>query len=94
MDRISRHTQGVEGVQLGDLRIGSQLFADDVVLLTSSSRDLQLSLDGLPAECEAAGIRISTSKFESMVLSQKRLGLGWDPAPSGGVQVPRGLVHK
>ncbi|KAK0155726.1 Retrovirus-related Pol polyprotein from type-1 retrotransposable element R2 [Merluccius polli] len=73
MDRISRHSQGVEGVRFGDLRIGSLLFADDVVLMASSDRDLQLSLDRFTAECEAAGMRISTSKSESMVLNWKRV---------------------
>ena len=73
MDRISRHSQDVEGVRFGDLRIGSLLFADDVVLLASSDRDLQLSLDRFAAECEAAGMRISTSKSESMVLNRKRV---------------------
>ncbi|KAK0138802.1 putative RNA-directed DNA polymerase from transposon X-element [Merluccius polli] len=63
----------VEGVRFGDLRIGSLLFADDVVLLDSSDRDLQLSLDRFAAECEAAGMRISTSKSESMVLNRKRV---------------------
>ena len=66
MDRISRHSQGVKGVRFGDLRIGSLLFADDMVLLASSDRDLQLSLDRFAAECEAVGMRISTSKSESM----------------------------
>uniref|UniRef100_A0A3P8SLN3 Reverse transcriptase domain-containing protein n=1 Tax=Amphiprion percula TaxID=161767 RepID=A0A3P8SLN3_AMPPE len=73
MDRISRHSQGVEGVRFGDLRIPSLLFADDVVLLASSCQDLQLSLDRFAAECEAVGMRISTSKSESMVLSRKRV---------------------
>ncbi|KAK0138540.1 putative uncharacterized transposon-derived protein F52C9.6 [Merluccius polli] len=73
MFRISRHSQGVEGVRFGDLRIGPLLFADDVVLLASSDRDLQLSLDQFAAECEAAGMRISTSKSESMVLNRKRV---------------------
>ncbi|KAK0153213.1 putative uncharacterized transposon-derived protein F52C9.6 [Merluccius polli] len=36
-------------------------------------RDLQLSLDRFTAECEAAGMRISTSKSESMVLNRKRV---------------------
>ena len=73
MDRISRRSQGVEGVWFGDLRIGSLLFADDVVLMASSDRDLQLSLDRFAAECEATGMRISTSKSESMVLRVKRV---------------------
>ena len=34
--------------------VGSLLFADDVVLLAPSVRDLQLSLDRFAAECEAA----------------------------------------
>ena len=44
MDRISRHSHVVEGIRFGDLRIPSLLFADDVVLLASSSSDLQFSL--------------------------------------------------
>ncbi|TWW81820.1 R2 Retrovirus-related Pol polyprotein from type I retrotransposable element [Takifugu flavidus] len=64
MDRISRCSHGVEGIRFGDLRIGSLLFADDVVLLASSVRDLQLSLDRFAAAFEAAGMKISTSKSE------------------------------
>ena len=73
MDRISRRSQGVEGIRFGGLRIASLLFADDVVLLASSGRDLQLSLDRFAAECEAAGMGISASKSEAMVLSRKRV---------------------
>uniref|UniRef100_A0A674PNH7 Reverse transcriptase domain-containing protein n=1 Tax=Takifugu rubripes TaxID=31033 RepID=A0A674PNH7_TAKRU len=73
MDRISRCSHGVEGIRFGDLRIASLLFADDVVLLASSARDLQLSLDRFAATCEAAGMRISTSKSEAMVLDRKKV---------------------
>uniref|UniRef100_A0A8C6PHS8 Reverse transcriptase domain-containing protein n=1 Tax=Nothobranchius furzeri TaxID=105023 RepID=A0A8C6PHS8_NOTFU len=73
MDRISRRSQGVEGIRFGGLRIRSLLFADDVVLLASSKRDLQLSLERFAAECEAAGMRISSSKSETMVLIWKRV---------------------
>nr|XP_049577497.1 glycine receptor subunit alpha-3 isoform X2 [Syngnathus scovelli] len=73
MDRISRRSRGVEGVRFGDLSIASLLFADDVVLLASSGRDLQLSLERFAAECEAVGMRVSTSKSESMVLDRKRV---------------------
>ena len=44
MDRISQCSQVVEGVGLGGPQIPSLLFADDVILLASSSRDLQVSL--------------------------------------------------
>ena len=40
MDIISRHSQVIEGVRFRDLRIGALLFADGVVLLASSVRDL------------------------------------------------------
>ena len=33
MDRISRRSRGVEGLQVGDLKITSLIFADDVVLM-------------------------------------------------------------
>uniref|UniRef100_A0A8C6LCZ4 Reverse transcriptase domain-containing protein n=1 Tax=Nothobranchius furzeri TaxID=105023 RepID=A0A8C6LCZ4_NOTFU len=73
MDRISRCSQGVEGIRFGGLRIRSLLFADDVVLLASSERNLQHSLQRFEAECEAAGMRISSSKSETMVLIRKRV---------------------
>ncbi|CAN9506880.1 unnamed protein product [Ophioblennius macclurei] len=73
MDRISRRSRGEEGVEFGGQGISSLLFGDDVVLLASSSRDLQLSLGWFAAESEAAGMQISTSKSEAMVLSRKRV---------------------
>ena len=71
MDRISRRSRGGEGIRLGELRVSSLLFADDVVLMAPSVQDLQLSLDRFAAECTAAGMRISVSKSEAMVLSRK-----------------------
>ncbi|KAK3565546.1 hypothetical protein QTP86_011913 [Hemibagrus guttatus] len=73
MDRISRRSQGLEGVRFGDHRISSLLFADDVVLLGPSSQDLQHALGHFAAECEAAGMKVSTSKSEAMVLDQKKV---------------------
>ncbi|KAK3529470.1 hypothetical protein QTP70_031162 [Hemibagrus guttatus] len=73
MDRISRHSQGLEGVQFGDHRISSLIFADDVVLMAPSSLDLQHALGCFAAECEAAGMRVSTSKLEAMVLDRKKV---------------------
>ena len=65
MDRISRRSQGGEGLQLGVLGISSLLFADDVVLMGSTVCDLQHSLDRFVGECEVVRMRISTSKSES-----------------------------
>ena len=65
MDRISRRSRGMEGLQVGDLKIASLLFADDVVLMASLAVDLQHSLDQFAAQCEAAEMRISTSKSEA-----------------------------
>ena len=64
----------MEGFQFGGLRISSLLFADDALLLAPSGEDLQLSLEWFAGKCEAAGMRISPSKSETMVLSQKRVG--------------------
>ncbi|KAK3539792.1 hypothetical protein QTP70_013228 [Hemibagrus guttatus] len=73
MDRISKRSQGLEGVRFGDHRISSLIFADDVVLLAPSSLDLQHALGRFSAECEAAGMGVSTSKSEAMVLDQKKV---------------------
>ncbi|KAK3523071.1 hypothetical protein QTP86_012652 [Hemibagrus guttatus] len=73
MDRISRRSQGLEGVRFGDHRISSLIFADDVVLLAPSSLDLQHALGRFAAECEVAGMRVSTSKSEVMVLDRKKV---------------------
>ncbi|KAK3514795.1 hypothetical protein QTP70_032195, partial [Hemibagrus guttatus] len=73
MDRISKRSQGLEGVQFGDHRISSLIFADDVVLLAPSSLDLQHALGCFAAECEVAGMRVSTSKSEAMVLDREKV---------------------
>ncbi|TWW80933.1 hypothetical protein D4764_01G0007480 [Takifugu flavidus] len=50
-----------------------RIAGNDVVLLASSARDLQLSLDRFAAACEAAGMKISTSKSEAMFLDRKKV---------------------
>ncbi|KAJ0063551.1 hypothetical protein NL108_003867 [Boleophthalmus pectinirostris] len=83
MDRISRRSQGV---RFGDHRISSLLFADDVVLLASSNQDLQCALGRFAAECEAAGMKISSSKSEAMVLDRKKVAC---PLRVGGESLPQ-----
>lgn len=63
----------MEGGGFSDIRISSQLVADDVVLLASSGHDLQHVLRLSSVECEAAGTRISTFKSETTVLNPKRV---------------------
>ncbi|KAI3354375.1 hypothetical protein L3Q82_018903 [Scortum barcoo] len=77
---------GPEGVRFGNHRISSLLFADDVVLMASSGQDLQHVLERFAAECEAAGMRISTSKSEAMVLDRKRVAC---PLRVGGEVLPQ-----
>ncbi|KAI3355108.1 hypothetical protein L3Q82_017978, partial [Scortum barcoo] len=84
--RFSRRSQGPEGVRFGNHRISSLLFADDVVLMASSGQDLQHVLERFAAECEAAGMRISTSKSEAMVLDRKRVAC---PLQVGGEVLPQ-----
>ncbi|KAI3369149.1 hypothetical protein L3Q82_026109 [Scortum barcoo] len=92
MDRISRrsHERGRRESRFGNHRIiSSLLFADDVVLLASSGQDLQQHvLERFAAECEAAGMRISTSKSEAMVLDRKRKRVAC-PLRVGGEVLPQ-----
>ncbi|KAI3362481.1 hypothetical protein L3Q82_012769 [Scortum barcoo] len=65
--------------------------ANDVVLLASSSQDLQHVLERFAAECEgcreeAGRLRISTSKSEAMVLDRKRVAC---PLRVGGEVLPQ-----
>lgn len=72
----------------------SLLFADDVVLLASLFGDLLHTLERFAVECEAAVMKISTSKFEAMVLCCKSARSGWVgvAAPSQRLQVSWGFV--
>ncbi|KAI3357258.1 hypothetical protein L3Q82_015707, partial [Scortum barcoo] len=53
--------------------LGSALPAMMLSCWLHSSQDLQHVLERFAAECEAAGMRISTSKSEAMVLDRKRV---------------------
>ena len=66
MDRISRCMQVAEGFGLGG-QILSLLFAYDVVLLASLNRYLEVSLGQFAAECEVAGMRISTAASHGQI---------------------------
>ena len=57
---------------MGNARVESLLFADDVARLTPSSSGLQRALDRFAAECIMAGMQISTKKTEVVVLSRQK----------------------
>ncbi|KAJ0004772.1 hypothetical protein NQD34_010986 [Periophthalmus magnuspinnatus] len=86
MDRISRCSQGPEGVWFGNHRISSLLFADEFVLMASSNQGLQQALGRFAAECEVAGMRISSTKSEAMVLDRKKVVC---PLRVGGESLPQ-----
>jgi len=68
MDRISRRSRGEESVRFGDVRIASLLFAEDVVLLATSDRDLQHALGRFAAECEVVGCSDIRRELDPLLL--------------------------
>ncbi|KAK3543164.1 hypothetical protein QTP70_012267 [Hemibagrus guttatus] len=92
MDRISRRSQGLEGVRFGDHRISLLIFADDVVMLAPSSLDLQHALGRFAAECEVAGMRVSTSKSELCHPGGAQSRAAAPPHRKGAVEVARASV--
>ena len=72
MDRISRGSTTPDCVMMGNARVESLLFADDIARLTSSSAGLQRALDRFAAECTLAGMQIRTKKAEVIVLSRQK----------------------
>ncbi|KAI3366815.1 hypothetical protein L3Q82_009228 [Scortum barcoo] len=80
----------------------AEVTEDDVVLMASSGQDLQHVLERFAAECEAAGMRISTSKSGGGHGSGSRPEKGGMPSPggwrgpasSGGVQVSLGSCSR
>ena len=72
MERISRRSTTPDCVTMGNARVESLLFADDIARLASSGAGLQRALDRFAAECTMAGMQISTKKTEVMVLSRQK----------------------
>lgn len=54
-----------EGFQFSALRISSPVFADNMLLLTSSDGGFQLTLECFAAKFEAAGMRICPRPWSS-----------------------------
>ncbi|KAI3357751.1 hypothetical protein L3Q82_016156 [Scortum barcoo] len=84
--RIAGRAGGKSGLGTTGFHLCFLLFADDVVLMASSGQDLQHVLERFAAECEAAGMRISTSKSKAMVFDRKRVAC---PLRVGGEVLPQ-----
>ena len=70
-------------VKIGDCTVQRLLFADDLVLFDSTQNGLQQALDRFSDACSVAGMKISTTKTETMCLSKqpKQCSLQIDEVP-------------
>ena len=71
MDKVVRKSESCGGVTTDDCTVQRLLFADDLVLLDSTQNGLQQTLDGFSDACSVAGMKISTTKTETMCLSRQ-----------------------
>ena len=56
------------GCYVGDLYVGCIMYADDLVLLSSSLTTLQLMVDRCKASCEAIGLCLNVNTGKSAVM--------------------------
>ena len=71
MDRIVKKSESCDGVKIGECTVQHLLFADDLVLLDSTQNGLQQALDRFSDTCSVAGMKISTTKTETMCVSRQ-----------------------
>ena len=55
---------------IGNCNISSQLFADDLILLSSTESGLQRALNSFADACNTTGMKISTAKTQVLHLSR------------------------
>ena len=71
MDRIVKKSESCGGIKIGECTVQRLLFADNLVLLDSTQNGLQQALDRFSDACSVAGMKISTTKTETMCLSRQ-----------------------
>ena len=64
MNWIDKCSQADECATIGNCKISRLLFADDLVLLSSTESGLQRALNSFADACNTVGIKISTAKTE------------------------------
>ena len=70
MNWIDKCNQADECATIGNCKISRLLFADDLVLLSSTESGLQRALNSFADACNTAGMKISTAKTEVLHLSR------------------------
>ena len=70
MNWIDKCSQADECATIGNCKISCPLFADDLVLLSSTESGLQRALNSFADACNTAGMKISTAKTEVLHLSR------------------------
>ena len=70
MNWIDKCSQADECATMRNCKISRPLFADDLVLLSSTESGLQRALNSFADACNTAGIKINTAKTEVLHLSR------------------------
>ena len=92
MNWIDKCNQAEKRATIGNCKISRLLFADDLVLLSSSESGLQQALNSFADACDTAKMKISTAKTEVLHLSRNLdqcvLQAGPGRGGSGGTLYP------
>ena len=70
MNWINKCNQADECATIGNCKINRLLFADDLVLLSSTESGLQRALNSFADACNTAGMKIRTAKTQILHLSR------------------------
>ena len=70
MNWIDKYSQADECATIGNCKISRLMFADDLVLLSSTESGLQHTLNSFADECNTDGMKISTAKTDVLHLSR------------------------
>ena len=70
MNFIDKCSQADKCATIGNCKISRLLFADDLVLLSSTESGLKRALNSFADACNTAGMKINTDKTEALHLSR------------------------
>jgi len=62
--------KGVEGIEIGDLKLLLLLYADDIILFAKDAQELQYSLDVLEDYCKRWRLTVNTTKTKIMIFQK------------------------